>query len=80
MPGAVACRAFADPAAIDVEAELDAALHERDKGIDGAELDHEAEVAVLHQVVDDAPLQLERHHLEEEGRDRQRHEAELMQG
>ena len=70
--------ALADPAAIDVEAELGSALNEHDPGIDRAEDDHPAIGTVFDEVVDDAALQLERDDFEEKDADGQRHEQQLV--
>ena len=77
-PAQVAYRALADPAAINVEAELDPALHEHDTRINRAKDDDPAVRAVLDEVVDDPTLQLERSDFYEEDADGQRQEQQLM--
>ena len=78
MPAQIALRALADPAAVDIEAELRAALHEHDRGIDDRDQDDPAEGAMLHEVVDGAALQFERHDLEQKADDGEHDEQQLM--
>jgi hypothetical protein len=74
----IARRALADPAAIDVEDELDAPLHEDDAGIDGAQEDDEPVVPMFDEIVDDPALQFERHDFEQEYADGQQHDDQLV--
>jgi transposase len=70
--------ALPDPAAIDVEDELDSALDEHDRGIDRTQQDHPAIRTVFDEVVDDSALQFERDYFEKKDRDRQHQEQQLM--
>src|ERR1700737_264208 len=70
--------ALADPAAIDIEDELGAALHEDAAGIYGAQDDDEPIVPVLDEVVEDPALQLERHDLEQKYTDGKQQEEQLV--
>ena len=61
----IAGRALADPGAINIDDELDAALHQSGADIDGAELDDPPKIPVLDEIVDDPALQFERHDFEQ---------------
>ncbi len=77
-PPQIAGRALADPAAIDVEDQLGAPLHQNGSGVDGAKHDDERKIPVLDEVVDDPALQLERRDFEQKHRDGQHHQRQLM--
>ena len=66
------------PAAIDVERQLETLLEERDAGIGDRQPQDGARGAALDGVVDDAPLQFERHGAQPEYRRRQRRESKLV--
>ena len=74
----IADRALADPAAIDIEDELGAALHQDGAGVDGAQADDQRKAPVLDEVVDHPALQLERHDFEQKHGDGQHHQGQLV--
>jgi hypothetical protein len=67
-----------DPAPVDVEDELGAAMHQDDARIRDAQRDHQPVLPVLHKIVDDPSLQLERHKLDQKNRHGQQQEQQLM--
>ena len=71
--------ALADPAAVEVEDEFGAALYEDCTGINGAQGNDQPILPVLDEVVDDASLQLEWHHLEQKNADGQQQQEQLVQ-
>lgn len=69
---------LAYPAAKDVEPEFDAARTQDECDVGGAKPGNAADGAALESAVDDAPLQLQRPHGQNEEHDGQRREPELM--
>src|ERR1051326_8020438 len=61
----IADRTLADPAAIDIEDELGATLHQYGAGIDRGERHYEPVLAILDEVIDDPALQLQGHDFEQ---------------
>ena len=70
--------ALGHPAAIDVEDQLEGLLGERHARIGGRQPEEGPERALADHVVDDAALQFERHRAQQEDRDRQQRQPDLV--
>jgi hypothetical protein len=77
-PAQIAFGPFPNPAAVDVEHKLGAALDEDHPGITGAQPDHPGIRAMLDEIIDNSALQFERHYFEQGDTSGQRHQHYLM--